>query len=390
MGNKKKFDKIEPNDTYYETHEDEIDSEQKTKKEKKVKKPKFLPGIDAGHEPQKEKLPSRFTYKREKRKVVDSQEEKGVVEAPPKAPYVYTLVVMCLVLVMSFVVTSNIYASLSDTVRAVSKMLMYLAAFVVPTAVYLILPQSGKSLHNIRKFSAPTLVFSASCLGLLICLTALQKYLIAYSFSYSEPMVQVEGGVLLSIVTGALLPAVCEELFVRGVLQYEISKYAGGLCGVTVGALVFAMLHYELQYFLIYFVSGLVLGCVTHVTRSVFPAMLVHFLNNTLSILFSNSLSVVATERIGGAMLIIVLASLCFGFLILTLHLAEKLSEKRARKYLKEENSLQEGEELKPEKNMFFVLSPDKKTGSRFLKVLVSPPMLVCYAVFVVIAFIKL
>ncbi|MBR2021091.1 MAG: hypothetical protein IJ939_01515, partial [Clostridia bacterium] len=95
-------------------------------------------------------------------------------------------------------------------------------------------------------------------------------------------------------------------------------------------------------------------------------------------------LSFIATERIGGALLMIVLASLCFGFLILTLHLAEKISEKRAKNALLSENS----NEI--EKNAFTVLSPGGKTASKFLRVIVSPMMLASIAIFIVAAFVKL
>lgn len=383
LGNKKKFEKIERNEAYYEAYgEDEVKQEEK--KEKKQKKTELIPGIDMENVPEKKKLSSRFTYKREKKIVVQDRSGEEVVEAPSKAPFVYALIVLCCVLSMSFVVTSDIFLSLADRSRSLVKVLMYVVSYIVPSVIYLVTPHSKRHLHNIKRFSVSTLPFAASCLGLMLCLTALQKYLIAYSFSYSEPIVASEGSVLVSIVVGAFLPAICEELFIRGILQHEISEYAGGLCGVIVGALVFAMLHFELQYFLVYFVSGLVLGCVTHVTRSVFPAMAVHFLNNTISILFSDKLSFVATERIGGVLLIIVLASLCFGFLILTLHLAEKISEKRAKNALLSENSEERCT------NAFSVLSPGGKTASKFLKVLASPPLLASIAVFIAIVFVKM
>ncbi len=389
MGNKKKFDKIERNDAYYEAYGDEEVKQEKKKKEKKPKKLKSFAGLDKENVPEKEKLSSRFKYTREKRKEIYDEEKSTDTDAPSKSPYVFTLIVLCLVLLMSFAVTSELFKELSETTAAVVEVSMYILAYLVPSVVYLVLPHSGKHLHNIRRFSASTLAFSASCLGLMLCLTALQKYLIAYVFSYSEPTVAVQGNVWVGLVTGALLPAVCEELFVRGILQHKISEYAGGLCGVTVGALVFAMLHFELQYFMIYFVSGLILGAVTHVTRSVFPAMAVHFLNNAVAIIFSEKLSFVATERIGGTLLIIVLSGICFGFLILTLHLAEKISEKRARKALSDSSDGSDQNTL-DRQNAFSVLSPEGKTGAKTFKVLTNPPMLSAIAIFVVIAFVSL
>ena len=391
MGNKKKFDKIELNETYYETHPAENESEKEKGKEKRKKAPKPFLDLNPTEVPERKKLSSRFTYTREKRKVVSSEEgrEEPAADAPSKGPYVYLLIVLCLVFTVKSIMESVIFLSLPVETRSFAKILMYIAAYIVPTVVFVVAIRAKRHLHNIRRFSVSVLPFAASGLGLLLCLTALQKYIIAYTFSYSEPTVAIEGSVAISLVTGALLPAVCEELFVRGILQHEVSEYAGGLCGVTVGALVFAMLHFELQYFMIYFVAGIVLGSITHVSRSVFPAMAVHFLNNAISILFSEKLSFVATERIGGTLLIIVLASLCFGFLILTLHLAEKISEKRAKMYLSRESETSETDGISGnERNVFFVLSPEGKTPSRFFKVLTTPAMLVAFAFFIVIAFV--
>ena len=389
MGNRNKFDKIERNDTYYEAYGEEEITEKKKKKDKK-NKIKDLSGLDASNVPEKEKPSFRFTFTKEKRKVIYDNEKTSDVTPPSKAPFVFMLTVFCLVLLMSFALTSNRFNRLDDTTAAAVKAGMYILAYLVPSIIYLVIPHSGKHLHNIRRFSVSTLAFSASCLGLMLCLTALQKYLIAYSFSYSEPTVAVQGNIWLGLVTGALLPAVCEELFVRGILQHKISEYAGGFCGITVGALVFAMLHFELQYFMIYFVSGLVLGAVTHVTRSVFPAIAVHFLNNALSIVFSEKLSFVATERIGGTLLIIVLAGICFGFLILTLHLAETISEKRAEKSLKMPNKTPLEGHLDGERNAFFLLSPQGKTATRSFKVVTNPFMLSAVAIFIIIVFVTL
>lgn len=389
MGNKKKFDEIGRNDAYYEAYGEEVEEKQddnKAEKKEKKEKKSIFKSLDSDMIPEKKTPSERFTYKREKRKIVHEDNEEKVVDLPRRAPYIFSLIVLCLVLAMNFVLTSKFFLSLDETTSCVAEVLMYVTAYFIPCVVYLVLPCSQKNLHNIRRFSVSTLSFAAANLGLMICLTALQKYMIAYTFSYSQPSAVMHGSIWFSLLTGALLPAICEELFVRGILQYEISEYAGGLCGVLVSAFVFAMLHFELQYFMIYFTGGLILGAVTHVTRSVFPAMAVHFLNNLLSMLLIDKLSFVATERIGGVLLIIILASMCFGFLILTLHLAEKISEKRVRYYLAKENEGQHTEE----KNTFFVLSPDKMTGKKLLKVIMTPGMLVSFVVFLVIVFINL
>ena len=102
-------------------------------------------------------------------------------------------------------------------------------------------------------------------------------------------------GVLLSIV---IIPAVCEELFFRGVVLAEYRALGEGNA-IFVSALCFAMLHFSVSGFPIYLFIGLLLGIVTSVSRSVVPAMLLHLLNNTLNIYTSDQFLKIIMQKNG-------------------------------------------------------------------------------------------
>lgn len=387
MAKRNKFEKLGKNDSYFENHPEETQGKKENgglwhRVGKKTAEGVF--GSTPENVPEKERVPSRFTFTRSKQKVMYTDEPEIEIPKPDKAPFILVLVCMALLLLGSALLTSDLMAGISSTGATLAVVGVSVAAYVIPVIVYILSSKSRMKFYNIKGFSASSVPIIAASLGVLLCAVALQKYFIAYTFSYSVPVVTSSQGVGIALVVSALVPALCEELLIRGVVQYEITKYAGGISGVVAGALLFGFIHFDLQYFMIYFTSGIILGLLTHITHSVFPAMIVHFLNNTFSVLLSDRLAFVATERIGGSFLMIVLAVFGFVVLLILLQMIEKLCAKRAVTYAarKEENA--ENDEA------YYFVAKDKGTLSRFGKVLVSPYMLACLGLFAVVVICKL
>lgn len=94
-------------------------------------------------------------------------------------------------------------------------------------------------------------------------------------------------GVLYLIVAYAVLPAICEEMIFRGILCAEFEG-KGVVTAVAVSSILFAMLHFNLPALPVYLFAGVVLALVLYTTRSVFCAIIVHFLYN-LFCLFGQS-----------------------------------------------------------------------------------------------------
>lgn len=375
MGRKAKFEKLEKNEAYYDLHSEEKEPEKEKKSAVsslvgavKEKGKKFAQ--DISKVPQKKSPSTKFTYTKNTRKVTyEDAPERQALEAPSKAPFILMLCVFCVMFACKYTYALPIFAKLSERNVAIAEIIMSVASYIVPSLVYIIYAKDRKACHNFKSFSPTMLPLMLSMLGLVICITALQKYYIAYTFSYSVEVGVSARDTLLVVITGAVLPAVCEEFFVHGVFQKEVSRYGGGFCGILVSGLVFALLHYEVQYFFIYLTAGVIMGALTHVTGSVIPAMIVHFLNNAISILFSDRLSFIATERIGGTLLMVVLAALSFILLIVVLRMVENITERKS-------------EEKLFEKDTIIFVSREGRTLSRFGKVLSCPLMLVSYVLF--------
>jgi sodium transport system permease protein len=81
----------------------------------------------------------------------------------------------------------------------------------------------------------------------------------------------------------AVTPALCEELFFRGLVFAGLRRH-GAWVTVLVSALLFALLHGSIYRLLPTFFLGAVMGWVRLVTRSVAPGVIVHALNNGIAV----------------------------------------------------------------------------------------------------------
>ena len=88
---------------------------------------------------------------------------------------------------------------------------------------------------------------------------------------------------LVSIGVIAVLPALCEELVMRGVLLPSLAAVAPASSAVVLTAGAFALIHFDPIRLLFTFVVGLVLGFLRLRTGSLWPPVVVHLTLNTLT-----------------------------------------------------------------------------------------------------------
>ncbi len=86
------------------------------------------------------------------------------------------------------------------------------------------------------------------------------------------------------LVIFGLLPAVCEELAFRGFILTGLLRGLRPRDAVLLSSFLFAVFHMNVFQFLPSFFLGVVLGLLTVRSKSVFPAMIFHFLHNSLLI----------------------------------------------------------------------------------------------------------
>lgn len=91
---------------------------------------------------------------------------------------------------------------------------------------------------------------------------------------------------LLNLISTAVFPALLEEMTMRGYILGALRPY-GDRLAVTISAVVFGLIHGNVLQFPFAMILGMVLGWLTVKTNSIWPAVLLHFANNTMSVVLS-------------------------------------------------------------------------------------------------------
>ena len=102
---------------------------------------------------------------------------------------------------------------------------------------------------------------------------------------------------VISILGGAILPALVEEFALRGVVLGSLRKY-GDTFAIIVSAALFGIMHGNLEQMPFAFIIGLYLGFITVKTGSVWSAVLLHLINNGFAFMFSIFASVLGQAEI--------------------------------------------------------------------------------------------
>ncbi|MBV1756277.1 MAG: CPBP family intramembrane metalloprotease [Dethiosulfatibacter sp.] len=84
----------------------------------------------------------------------------------------------------------------------------------------------------------------------------------------------------------ALTPGVCEEILFRGFALRPLEKKLGPKWAVLITSLAFAIVHLDFIRLIPTFILGVAFGFVAVKTRSIFPSIILHTLNNSVAILF--------------------------------------------------------------------------------------------------------
>jgi len=109
--------------------------------------------------------------------------------------------------------------------------------------------------------------------------------LFGYQFSSSTSDYSVWSFVLTILFVG-ILPGICEEIAHRGLVLGGIKKN-GAIRAILFCGLLFGLMHFNITQFGYAFVAGMFFCFVTLLSRSIYPAMIMHFTNNFFSTLTS-------------------------------------------------------------------------------------------------------
>ena len=157
-------------------------------------------------------------------------------------------------------------------------------------------PKQVFSYYGFKKISWRSIIYSI-LIGIIVYIlnvflvTIINSILtsIGYSSSGGTTMTSYPFWLfLINLVVTAVLPGICEETVHRGMLLRGLSSL-GINKAILISSFLFGLLHLNIEQCFYAIVIGIFLGYLTAFCGSIYPAMIIHFMNNGLSVFMSYS-----------------------------------------------------------------------------------------------------
>lgn len=100
--------------------------------------------------------------------------------------------------------------------------------------------------------------------------------------------IKTENSMWLGLLYIALVPAIFEEVMFRGYILRALEKSWGIWVAIIVSSLMFGGYHLQPSNLLPLSFIGFILAYVTYVSNSIYPAMILHFLNNGSQVVYGS------------------------------------------------------------------------------------------------------
>ena len=166
---------------------------------------------------------------------------------------------------------------------------------ILPICLFsILLKKNAKQTFEFFSFRKITFVSILVSILLGICVFIFITYIsslwsgILGLFGYQSSTSTAEGNYsvanfFLSIFLVGVLPGFCEEVAHRGLVLGGMRKN-GAIRAMVLCGLLFGLMHFNISQFGYAFVVGIFFCFITLLTKSIYPAMIMHFVNNTISV----------------------------------------------------------------------------------------------------------
>lgn len=150
-------------------------------------------------------------------------------------------------------------------------------------------------LDDVIKIKKTSIADTAKFVMAGMCFTFILNILLALMnvnlsiFGYTNEMPdygEVNGivGNIIYFVAITIVPAIIEEFLFRGVILGTLRKTHGDVIAIIVSSVLFGFIHGNFLQTPITALSGMIMGYLTIRTGSIIPAMILHFVNNSLAV----------------------------------------------------------------------------------------------------------
>lgn len=178
---------------------------------------------------------------------------------------------------------------LSGTLSGVLSDAVYYLAYLVPVfAVILLLPHEKveKNDFTLSKEGCRLLLPMVFPTVLAVMLLSIFTSFLIFLASGRTSSVDIGDNLILALLNHALAPAVLEELLFRYLPFKYIAPYSRRYC-VFFSAITFALVHHSFFSMPYALFAGAVFMTLDLISESVLPSVIVHFVNNTVSVLWT-------------------------------------------------------------------------------------------------------
>ncbi len=185
---------------------------------------------------------------------------------------------------------SGIIASFTSNI-VISVFIIQTIIFILPVSYCIYTRSSIVETFSLRKFSLKYLLIGIPLviisLFLVIVIQNILLMLIPSLATFVEQFSDliVFNNFFLQVLCIAILPAICEEVFFRGFLLKAFKVDKKPFFAILVTSILFGIYHMNILQLVTGFFLGGTLGYITYKSKSIYPAILLHFLNNFLAII---------------------------------------------------------------------------------------------------------
>ncbi|MEG1528258.1 MAG: type II CAAX endopeptidase family protein [Clostridia bacterium] len=200
-----------------------------------------------------------------------------------------------------------VFASAKNSILLIFTMLSTLALAVAPSLyfnVYRVDIVKATRLKDKPKL-LPTLAGIITVIGLVAVMMPIVIFFnkLLVGAGASEPSVELPinldtiWGILLAVLAVCILPAICEEFLLRGVVARGLSRF-GIVWASIISGVLFMLMHMNVAQTLYQFAFGAILGYIALSGGGIWLCVILHFFNNFLALLLDILMPLAVQETV--------------------------------------------------------------------------------------------
>lgn len=192
---------------------------------------------------------------------------------------------------------------------------------------------------NLVMIFIPVMVMSALAIN---SVSAVIQEILGIEFESAVSEITLAGTkeAFMGILSVALVPAIVEEAVIRGIVMQPLRKF-GDKFAIIASAVLFACMHGNMVQIPYTVVGGMLLGYLAVATGSLWPSVILHFVNNLYSVVV-----IVTNDNYGENASALAIALMLIAFAIIGVVGVVRLIKLKYKVTLEEEKSLTIGEKI--------------------------------------------